>query len=189
MDLNSKELIEKINNGEIGILPTDTLYGIHGLALNKNTVEKIYEIRNRNPQKPFIILISSIEDLKKFKIEITEKVKQFLGNHWPNKLSVVLPCPHKEFEYLHRNTNTLAFRVPRKSDLLELLNKVGPLISTSVNPEGQEPAKTIEEAKNYFSNLDFYIDQGRLDSEPSTVINIDKNGKIEILRQGAVKIT
>ena len=69
-----------------------------------------------------------------------------------------------------------------------LTRKTGPLVAPSANLEGKEPAKTIEQAKEYFGdNVDFYVDTGQLESKPSTLIKIvDENNMI--LRQGAVKI-
>lgn len=180
-----KDIIDLINKGGIGVLPTDTVYGIHGLALNKRVVNRIYKIRKRNPKKPFIILISSIADLNHFKIKLEKKTQLFLKRIWPGKISVILHCQHSEFFYLHRGTNSLAFRMPKKKSLLALLKQTGPLISTSVNPEGQKPASSIAEAKKYFHNqLDFYMDQKYLKSPPSTLIKIE-NGVVTILRQGS----
>lgn len=181
-----KSIIDLINKGKIGVLPTDTIYGIHGQALKEKVVSRIYKIRERDPKKPFIILISSINDLKLFKVNLDKITLRFLEKIWPGKISVILPCPYLEFFYLHRGTNSLAFRMPKKIKLLTLLKRTGPLISTSVNPEGQQPAYTIKEARKYFKNeLDFYVDQGHLKSSPSTLIKIEGK-RIEILRQGYV---
>ncbi len=50
--------IEKIlKSGGIGVIPTDTIYGLVGSALNKKAVRRIYQLRQRNPKKPLIILI------------------------------------------------------------------------------------------------------------------------------------
>ncbi len=170
------------------MLPTDTVYGIHGLAQDKNVVEKIYEIRERNPQKPFIILVASVKDLTNFKVHLTPQNRQLLNNILPNKVSVILPCPNKEYNYLHRGTNTLAFRIPKISFLRKLLLKAGPLISTSINPQGMNPATTIKETKDYFGDkLDFYLNAGTIQSAPSTLVKIDGD-EIKILRQGEVEI-
>ncbi len=183
-----ENIYKKLLEGEIVILPTDTLYGIHASALNKKSVEKIYKIRGRAPEKPFIILIGSIKQLGLFKIKVDSKTKEILEKYWPGKVSIILPCHYKEFEYLHRGKNSLAFRLPRKKDLINLLLKTGPLISTSVNPESKKPASTIFEAKKYFEKkIKYYIDQGKLESLPSTVIKI-KKGKTTIIRQGDVII-
>lgn len=188
--LSSEKLVEIIKKGGVGVIPTDTIYGLVGKALSEKTVRRIYQLKQRNPKKPSIILISKIDDLKLFRVKLDEDAKKFLQKYWPGKVSVILPCPHKKFSYLRRGTKTLAFRLPDYPELTDLLEKTGALIAPSANPEGKEPAKTIKEAKNYFGEkVDFYVDIGRLESLASTLVSIlikDKKG--EVLRQGEVKI-
>jgi len=186
--LNHPEIVEILKQGGIGILATDTLYGLVGQALNKKTVRRIYQIKGRQPRKPLIILIYSLKDLDLFKIKIKPALRRILNKLWPGRVSIILGCPHKQFFYLHRGTNTLAFRLPKKASLINILKQVGPLTAPSANPEGLKPAKTIKEAKKYFGyRAEFYLDEGKLDSLPSTLLEI-KNRKIKILRQGAIKI-
>ena len=64
-----KKLALLLKEGVIAVMPTDTIYGICGSALNKQTVEKIYKLRRRSPQKPMIILISDFDDLKIFGVD------------------------------------------------------------------------------------------------------------------------
>ncbi|MBI4992007.1 MAG: threonylcarbamoyl-AMP synthase [Candidatus Harrisonbacteria bacterium] len=181
-----KQDIGKIlSSGGVGVLPTDTIYGVVGLAMSKKAVVRIYKLRKRNPQKPLIILISSLRDLKLFNIRLNRETKKLLEKLWPGKVSVILPCADKKFKYLHRGTKTLAFRLPKKKDLIRLLKKTGSLVAPSANWEGYPSAKTIIEAKKYFGNkADFYVDAGKLESPPSTLIEI-KNGRPILLRRGA----
>ncbi len=179
-------IINQLNSNKVGILPTDTIYGIHGKALSEKVVEKIYELKKRDTKKPMIILISALEDLKNFDISINSKIKKFLNKIWPDKVSVILPV--KDFSYLHRGTKKLAFRLPENQLLLKILQKTGPLISTSTNLADQPPAINLKNAKIYFKNrIDFYIDAGDIKSKPSTVIEINGE-KIKILREGSVKL-
>ncbi len=174
----------------IGVLPTDTIYGVVGSALSKKAVSKIYKVKNRGKGKPFIILINSIKQLEIFGVSTGEKEAKFLAKIWPGKVSVILPCTEKKYAYLHRNTNSLAFRMvgKRNRNLFHLIEGVGPIVAPSANKEGASPASTITEAKKYFSNeVDFYIEAGTKKSKPSTLIQI-KNNKVIILRQGLVKI-
>jgi len=182
--------VEKVlENGGVGVLPTDTLYGLVGSALSPKAVERIYRLKKRDPKKPLIILINSLADLKSFKIKIGLKTRRILAKYWPGKTSIILPCPSEEFNYLHRGGRTLAFRLPDKKDLQDLLKKTGPLVAPTANPEGLEPAKTIKEARAYFGDqVDFYLNQGRLDSSPSTLIAL-KRGKVVVKRAGPVKIS
>ena len=177
-----------LKNGGIGVIPTDTIYGIVGSALNPETVEKIYQLRKRSLDKPFIILIGSVKDLEKFGIQLTEEQGEFLNKHWPNPVSVILPISGEKFKYLHRGTNSLAFRIPKNEKLLDLLKRVGPLVAPSANFEGEKPSETIEEAKKYFGDKVFYIDGGKLESQPSTLIAFKENAKFNVLREGAYKV-
>lgn len=181
-----KKIIEKLSNNGIGILPTDTLYGLVGSALSRKAFDRIFELKKRNSQSPFIILISSLDDLKLFEIKINKDTENILHKYWPGKISVILPCDSEKFSHLHMGTKTLAFRMPDKKDLSDLLKQTGPILAPSANYPGEKPSLTIEESRNYFgNNVDFYVDEGKLESLSSTLIKIE-NGKVVVLRDGAV---
>jgi L-threonylcarbamoyladenylate synthase len=164
-------LVRHLLSGDAVVIPTDTIYGVAARALDKNAVSKLYEIKLRTPEKPFIILISSVNDLALFGIHPTPTINKHLESHWPGPFSIVLDCPDPKFEYLHRGTNSLAFRLPARPDLIELLNQTGPLVAPSANPEGQPPAKNISEAKAYFDDkVSCYLDAGEITGKPSTLI-------------------
>ncbi len=174
--------------GAVGVLPTDTIYGIVGSALNKETVERIYRLRRRNRKKPMIILVGSLGDLKKFGVALGPKERALARRVWPGKVSVILPCWSARFAYLHRGTKSLAFRMPEPAWLRAVLKKTGPLVAPSANREGEPPAKTINEAKKYFgAHVEFYADAGRLVSAPSTLVAL-KGGEVTVLREAAVKL-
>src|SRR3989344_2081299 len=138
--LSWKKAALLLREGAIGVMPTDTLYGICASAFNKGAVREVYRLRKRNPQKPMVILIGSMRDLKKFNVTLKPWQKNILKRLWPGKISAVLPCPEKKFSYLHRGTRTLAFRLPKKRELLNILSVSGPLIAPSANWEGRAPA-------------------------------------------------
>jgi len=164
-------IAERIKQGEIGVIPTDTIYGIVCSAFNENSVEKLYKIRKRNKDKPMIILIGSVNDLKLFNINAIVK-------NWPEKTSIVFDC--NDFEYLHRGKRSLAFRLPHNKDLIDILKISGPIVAPSANIEGGKPAENIKEAKSYFGDkIDFYLDVGTIKSKPSKIIYLNN----EIIRE------
>ncbi len=183
-DFNSKEIAEILDSGGVGVIPTDTIYGVVAKALDGKAVEKIYEIKDRNSKKPLIVLIGSFFDLEKFKVSLSAEKLEFLQKHWPGKVSVILPVERDKFEYLHRGANSIAFRFSNDSELVGLIQETGPLVAPSANPEGQKPAKDIDEAIDYFGeNADFYVDGGILESEPSTLVDFTGASHI-VLRKG-----
>jgi L-threonylcarbamoyladenylate synthase len=146
-------------------------------------VERLYALRKRDPSKPMIVLISSIDDLTTFDISLTARQENILKRIWPGKVSVVLHCGSKNFSYLHRGTYSLAIRMPKKKDLLEILNATGPLVAPSANIEGEPPAKNIQEAERYFGNNAYYYGTETADSESSTLIDLTDG--VRVLRRGA----
>lgn len=183
------ELEKILNLGGVVVMPTDTIYGVLGQALNKQTVQRIYQIKERPPEKPFIILISNFEQLKLFGIEINSYQKELMKKLWPGKVSVVLEGVKEDFIYLTRNTNSLAFRMPKDIILQRLIEKVGPLVAPSANLSGHMPAKDINTAKKYFGDkVDYYLDGGFTDDVPSTLILLKKES-YKVIRSGAVDIS
>ncbi len=188
----SKQKISKIaaiiKSGGIGVMPTDTIYGIVGSALSKKAVNRVYRLRHRKHNKPMIILIGDVVDLGLFGMSTDKDFLKMLGWFWPGKVSVVLqvakrPALSAKLRYLHRDGGSLAFRLPKPIWLRRLLKKTGPLVAPSANIAGHPAAKTIREAKLCFSDkVDFYLDAEPLASSPSTILKIEK-GKIIILRK------
>lgn len=189
MNKTIKKIALSLKNGSIGIIPTDTQYGIVTSALKPESVEKIYSLRKRSSEKPMIILISQVTDVLDIGLRPTKEQLNLMQKVWPNPVSLILPVTKTDLIYLHRGKKSLAFRIPAIKWLKELLDISGPLVAPSANFEGEKPATTIDEAKNYFKDqIDFYLDGGELNNPPSTVISLINN-KYNIIRQGSYKIT
>lgn len=187
--LGSKILAGRLKRGEVGVIPTDTVYGLVGSALDPVAVERIYKLRRRDTKKPMIILISSVNDLAKFGIRLNKRSRDFLASYWPGTVSVIFSCRSKQFTYLHRGGETLAFRLPKYLLLVRLLKQAGPLVAPSANWAGEPTAETIQAARSYFSNdIDFYVDIGKLSGKSSTLVQLDKRGGWKVLREGDVSI-
>lgn len=184
MEWDDKNLIKVLSENGIAVMPTDTLYGIVGRAANESVVNKIYLTRKRSPEKPCIILIGDIGELEKFSINLSEEQKLVIKEYWPGPVSIIFDCFNEELLYLHRGTNSLAFRMPALEALRNLLLKVGPLIAPSANPEGLAPARSIDDAKKYFGDsVDLYIDGGVLIGKASKIIKLNSDGSADVLRE------
>jgi L-threonylcarbamoyladenylate synthase len=170
----------------VGVIPTDTVYGIVARAADPRAVERLYHIKRREA-KPGTIIAASREQLEALglKHRYLKAVEQF----WPGAVSVVIPAADPALAYLHQGKMSLAVRIPDDTNLQKLLEQTGPLLTSSANQPDQPPATTIDRAKNYFGDqVDFYEDGGDLSHhQPSTIIRIVDDA-IEVLRPGAVPI-
>jgi L-threonylcarbamoyladenylate synthase len=169
--------------GAVGVIPTDTIYGVVARAADEAAVTRLYALKHRD-YKPGTVIAANIDQLVDLGIKrrYLTAVQQF----WPGAVSVEIP---HQINYLNQSTGRQAFRIPDDPELLKLLEQTGPLQTSSANQPGKPPAVTVQAAKDYFGDdVDFYIDGGDLSArEPSTIIRIIDDA-IEVIREGAVKI-
>jgi tRNA threonylcarbamoyl adenosine modification protein (Sua5/YciO/YrdC/YwlC family) len=183
MRSNFSHIVKQLRNGAVGLLPSDTIYGLSCLALDQKAVERIYILKGRDYHKPLIILLADIDQAEQLGLRVSDL--EPAQRYWPSPLTVIVPAGKLTPEFLHRGSRALAIRIPAKREVRELIKHTGPLISTSANPQGKRPARTAKEAKDYFgSELNFYIDTGRLKAKPSTIVEL-KGGELKLIRQGA----
>jgi L-threonylcarbamoyladenylate synthase len=174
-----------IKQGAVGLLPSDTIYGLSASALCKEAVERIHALKARDGSKPLIVLISRFEQMPELGLKVEDIM--MAKKNWPAPLSIIF----RSFEipsWLHQNTNSLAVRMPDCHELRDLIAKTGPIVSTSANLQGEKPAESAKEARKIFGDkLDFYVDTGRLEGSSSTLVKAE-NGLLRVLRQGSYEI-
>ncbi len=171
-NIKERELIRKIKEGAVVIYPTDTVYGIGCDALNYTAVARIRKIKQRD-DKPFSVIAPDKEWI----------IKNFYVNkHYIEKL----PGP---FTFLLKikkhgivasnitNNKTLGVRIPNHKFIAKLQKAGIPFVTTSVNISEQQPVNSIDEIPNeIIKNVDIVIDDGKIENNPSTII--DLTGKI-----------
>lgn len=176
--------IKFIQSGKVGVIPTDTVYGLCAKADDKQTVQKMYSLKTRE-NKPGTLIAANIDQL--VELGIKRRYLKPVKHYWPNPISIVIPTG-LALEHLHLGRQSLAVRIPKDENLHNLLEQTGPLITTSANLPGQPAAETIEQAKEFFGDrVDFYVDGGTLHDQSSTIIRIVDDA-VEVLREGSVKL-
>lgn len=183
--LSNSEIFQKVSEGALAVIPTDTVYGVVASARDEAAVARLYELKSREA-KPGTIIAANIQQL--VDLGIPERYLKPIAHYWPNPISVIIPLGFK-LEYLHQGKGSLAVRIPKDTQLQKLLEISGPLMTSSANLPGETPAANTEQAKAYFGDrVDYYLDGGELlDRQSSTVIRV-VDDMVEVLRQGAIKI-
>ena len=175
------EVIELLKNGAVGVIPTDTVYGVVTPLFNQVGVERMYELKGREEAKPVgTVLIN--DPLQVEHIAQSEHLLR-ASAYWPAPVSVVIPVS-SELHYAHKGLDSLPFRVPDHESLQRLLLQTGPLATSSANFAGQMPPTTLQEALGYFrEGVDFYVDGGDLSHrKPSAILRFNEEGEPELLR-------
>lgn len=177
--VNTKEVIDTLLAGGIVVIRTDTIYGIIARASDEQAVEKVYKVKQRDPDKQSIVLIADAKS-----VPAHAELIEFYTEAEKLPTSVVVPASD-EPEWILRGGDSVAYRIVRNKLLKEIIEKVGPVIAPSANPESKPPARNIAEAKKYFGNsVNLYVDGGEVPraTHPSQIIRINSDGSINHLR-------
>jgi len=185
--LDDDKLVNLLQNGAIGVLPTDTVYGLVGCANNIDAVNRLYKLKNRD-KKPGTIIAANIKQL--IDLGIKKRYLTAVQQFWSNPVSVIVPyTANNDSLRLDLGIGTIPVRVTTDTKLRQLLEKIGPLLTSSANYPGKPTSDTIQEASKIFGNkVDFFVDGGNLKGrKPSTIIRIIDDS-VEVLRLGATKL-
>ncbi len=163
---------QHISAGKVVILPTSTIYGLSCAYDNKNALEKIYELKQRPKNLPFIVLISKIDSLLQLAAQINGTADILIKNYWTDKnnqpgkniqpLTLVFKKNNSVDSFIAGGSEKIAIRL----DGLEILKKIielsGPIVSTSATISGMSLSpKNIEEIPEVIKrNADLIIDFG-----------------------------
>ena len=163
-----------LRSGGIVLLPTDTIYGLHALA-NDASSARIAAIKSRDAEKRFVVIAASVEQL----VAIGAQVPPALNSIWPAPLTAIL----------RRGSETIAARIPNLQWLRDLLQRTGPLISTSANRSGEPPITIAEALPDELQRaIDGIADAGPQNGKPSAIVDFTET-EPRFIREGDPRFT
>jgi L-threonylcarbamoyladenylate synthase len=177
-----------LSDGGIIVFPTDTVYGIGCNPYYDESVEKIFQIKDRSEDKPLPVMGYSITDIEKL-VHMSPLAKSLAQYFWPGALTIVSPCKDNNISRrVMAGGDNLAVRIPGNRCTQSLLRFCKYLIGTSANVSGRKPCtSSYEVLSSGLSGFDLVLDGGALGGGiESTIIEvIDSN--VRILREGVIK--
>ena len=175
--------------GKIICFPTDTVYGVGCILGDDSALEKIYELKNRDLSKPLAILVPSSNSIISFIKECPNVAKEYMDKYWPGALTIIFNKKEGVCDSFTKGLSTIGFRMPNSKVALAVLNKFGPLATTSVNISNNPPLNNLDDIIKYFGDkIDYIIEDKEVVSEvSSTIVNVS-TGTPVILRQGDIKL-
>jgi tRNA threonylcarbamoyl adenosine modification protein (Sua5/YciO/YrdC/YwlC family) len=183
-----KRLIDKavdlLKEGGVIAYPTDTIYGFGCDMYNKKAIQRIYQIKKRDPQKPFSFICSDLKNISLY-AQVTNQAYKIMKRCLPGPYTFILPGTKLVPKIMTTKRKTVGIRVPDNNICLALVRTLGnPIISTSVGFSGREALSDpslIEET--FGAQIDLTIDGGLLANHPSTIISLI-NEEVEVIREG-----
>lgn len=182
------QAVAALKRGEVIAFPTETLYGLGADALNAAAVEKVFQLKGREPANPIPVLIADRAMLSSLVSDVPPLAETLIVRFWPGPLTIVLPARSDIPPPLVNAAGGVGARISSQPIADELIRGLGhPLTATSANPSGRSPARTAQEAKEYFSGqIDIFVDGGTLTSKTgSTVVEVTGE-RIKIIREGDI---
>lgn len=198
--ITAQTAVNALRNGQLVVLPTETVYGIAALA--PKAVERLLALKQRADGHPMALAVSGKSVIDKFFPNLCELADRFSRRCFPGSVTLVFDVAEQ-----HGNISSLpmlmqktvapegkvAFRVPQHPFVLSVLSLLNePILLTSANLAGKTPATNADDAAKELGNaVDLIVDCGSVSSKSrdetpaSTVVLVEKTN-YRILRQGAV---
>jgi L-threonylcarbamoyladenylate synthase len=164
-----------IRGGGVLAFPTDTVYGLGAAADDEVAQKRIYHIKGRPVGMPLILLVAAESQLENF-VHVDSRAEAMMRRWWPGPLTLILHA---------KGGGTMGVRVPKHKVALALLRTTGPLMTTSANLHGNEPAMNPEDAQSLpgvMAVLDGGVAPGGV---ASTVLDLT-GPEPHVLREGAI---
>jgi len=177
-----------LKQGELLVFPTETFYGLGGLAIFPAVHQKIFELKGRQADKQLPFCASDLEMVLQFVEEPSDQFFRLARAFWPGPLTLVLRAREGALPGAQK---TLAVRVPSPVWLRQLIKKAGSLlISTSANLSGQPPLSAFDDVYRLFAEqVQFFIDGGKTPGGlPSTIVDLT-GAKAVCLREGIIPLS
>ncbi|GAB4334630.1 MAG: L-threonylcarbamoyladenylate synthase [Flammeovirgaceae bacterium] len=188
--LKISKAIELLRDGEVVAIPTETVYGLAGNALNEKAVAKIFSIKNRPSFDPLIVHTDSIEKVKSFVTEFPPFAQKLAERFWAGALTLLLPKKSIIPDLVTSALPNVAVRIPNHPLTLELLSKIDfPLAAPSANPFGYiSPTNASHVQKSLGDKIPLILDGGDCQiGIESTIVGFPE-GKPTIFRKGGISV-
>jgi L-threonylcarbamoyladenylate synthase len=176
MNNKIKQAAKILKNGGVIAFPTETVFGIGALLKDKKAIKRIFKIKNRPISKPLQILVRSFEEAQELGV-FDDKTLAFAKKKWPGPYTLIVPKTKKVSKLITGGLETVGLRIPDHKTILQLIKLCGPIVATSANQAGENPALTAKEVKKILPAVDFILPGRIKHGKASKVIDL-ANGKI-----------
>ena len=179
---------EALRDGEVVILPTDTVYGLCAAAAAPEPVERLYALKGRAAAQPSALLAASLDALLAWLPELEGGPAAIARELLPGPYTLVVPNPARRYPWLTgRTPDALGIRVPvLPPAAARAVAAVGCVVATSANlPGGPDPRRLEDVPRELVEQAAAAVDAGELPGTPSTVLDVT-GSEPRVIREGAV---
>ena len=171
-----------LENGEVIVYPTDTLYGFGVDATNTDAIHRLNRLKGRI--QPLSIVLESVEHIHDF-AEFKGEIEIEINNLFPGAYTVLLPAEINELSpFVQNGSPNIGVRIPDHFFPVKLVKMLGkPIITTSINRHGNDPLNDVTQVEIDFPNVDIFEDSSHTPSKGSTIIDFSTSPP-KVIRDG-----
>lgn len=180
---------EHLINGDVVAIPTETVYGLAGNALNEDAVLKIFEAKNRPSFNPLIVHVANWRQAQEYVEHVPVKAKLLASAFTPGPLTFLLPKTNAIPDLVTAGSDKVAIRIPNHPLTLQLLQSIDfPLAAPSANPFGYISPTTAQHVlEGLQGKIPYILDGGTATvGLESTIIGFDENENVLLYRTGGI---
>jgi L-threonylcarbamoyladenylate synthase len=181
---------ERIRQGQVLGMPTDTFYGLAADPVNLRAVERIYEIKSRSRHKPLSLLVESVDQAEDLARNPPDVFHELAAKYWPGPLTIIVKASSRLPLKVTANTGNVALRVPDAPIPVAIIREVGfPITATSANLLGSAECTTAECVRDQMGErIAIIVNGGRTQRDaPTTIVDLSGNPtQWQIIREGAI---
>ena len=184
--IDQAQAVQLLLMGKLVALPTDTVWGVAGDFHCDEVIEMIFQLKNRDKDKPLAVLISTEEVLSQLTDEVTDRHRLLISKFWPGALTLIFKKKPSVSDLITAGRQTIGLRMPAHETTRKIIAELGGVIvATSVNLSGLQSLNNEAEISAVFPDLPILENNlGNLNKE-STVLDLTREIPL-ILRQGAI---
>lgn len=179
-----------LRQGKLVAIPTETVYGLAGNALDADAVTKIFVAKNRPYFDPLIVHVQSADSVKEYAEKIPSKGLELMKRFWPGPLTLLLPRKNIVPDLVTAGLDRVGLRCPDHPMTLDLLRSLPfPLAAPSANPFGYVSPTTPQHVNDQLGNgIEYILDGGECKvGVESTIVGFEDDGPI-IYRLGGLRV-
>ncbi|MGT2716419.1 L-threonylcarbamoyladenylate synthase [Streptococcus respiraculi] len=180
------KIAQILEAGGAVVLPTETVYGLFGRALDERAVQRVYELKKRPLDKAMNLNVASLEDVRAFSKNQPDYLEKLFQAFLPGPLTIILQANEQVPHWVNSGMTTVGFRIPSHPVTLDLIKTFGPLIGPSANLSGKTSGVLFDQIiEGFYDEVTGVKDDDFLTGQDSTILDLSGE-KAQILRQGAI---
>ncbi|MTB64589.1 threonylcarbamoyl-AMP synthase [Streptococcus sp. zg-86] len=180
------KIAQILETGGAVVLPTETVYGLFGRALDKEAVQRVYDLKKRPLDKAMNLNVASLEEVLAFSKNQPAFLPKLVDRFLPGPLTIILQANDQVPHWVNSGMKTVGFRIPSHPVTLDLITSFGPLIGPSANLSGKTSGVLFDQIiEDFHGEVIGVKDDGFLTGQDSTILDLSGE-EAQILRQGAI---